>query len=178
MFPPTVQLLLQNHLVYGLTVAMALAAVITLIHWGREPGFIQRKAFVTSILISSSATFIINLIAPALGWWSGPVFDTPILPFVLLIALKALAYFSFFLSLYRWLAKVQLIIARIVYLGLVICLLPITIYADKAVLESGAMAFDNGYEIWHDVAFAVLIFSLPPVLYEIFYKRWNTVNEI
>jgi hypothetical protein len=115
---------------------------------------------------------IVNVLAPALGWWAGPVFAGPLLPLATLTGLKVMAtYFSFLLLLYRWLAARRQWLARLIYLLILFGLIPVTVKSDEMVLRSGLLAFGNGYTVWHDVLIGEVFFVLPPLFYEFFRRN-------
>jgi hypothetical protein len=64
-------------------------------------------------------------------------------------------------------------LARLVYFCIIITLGTATVFADEKIINSGVLTFGNGYKIWHDVLFAIFIFALPPILYEIFCRHWH-----
>lgn len=173
MYPPSLQLLLQDPVANGVVVVIALGTVLSLIHWAREPGHLHRRPFIAAILAVGGLAVITNLLAPAFGWWGGPVFNAPLLPLALLTGLKATLYLSLLLLLYRWLASRRLWLARLIYLLLLIGMIPATIFGDETVLRSGVLTFGGGYTIWHDVLFGMFLFALPPILYEVFCRYWH-----
>lgn len=142
--------------------------MVSLALWARRPGYDERKAFVAAIASVGALTVVANVLAPALGWWGGPVFAAPLLPLALLTGLRAMFLLALLLLLYRWLAARRLWLARLIYLLILLALIPATLIGDKMILRSGVLTFGNGYKIWHDVLVGEVAFTLPLILYELF----------
>ncbi len=170
--PPLVQQLLSNPVAGTAVVAGALGTAVALLLWSRETRNPDTQAFIAAITVAGGMVVILNVLAPALGWWAGPVFAGPLLPLAMLTGLKVMAiYFALLLLLYRWLAARRQWLALLTYLLILIALIPVTVKADELVLRSGLLTFGNGYTVWHDVLVGEVFFVLPPLFYEFFRRN-------
>ena len=162
--PPLLQNLLNDPLADAGVVILALGTVACLFLWARHSADPDGPAYATAITLTGVITVLANVIAPALGWWRGPYFETRILPLALLTGLKAMSI-GLFLAGYRWLAARRPRLALVLYGALVLLLIPGIISGDRAVIDSGLFTFANGYQIWHDVILGVVLFILPLIVY-------------
>jgi hypothetical protein len=103
----------------------------------------------------------INLIAPAVGWWRGPV-----LPLASLTALRGDADVGAARARLPLAGSRSRSLALVAYCVILVLLLPATIQGDRWLLASGVLESENGYTIAHDVALAEVGFALPLAVYE------------
>lgn len=89
----------QNPVGIAFVVLLALGTVTSWVLWSRETGHPDRRAFVAVIISIGALGVIINILAPTLGWWGGPVFEAPLFPLAVLTALRAM----FLLAYWSWL---------------------------------------------------------------------------
>ena len=170
--PPLLQDLLENTLADAAVVILALGTVGCLFLWARQSASPDGMAYATAITFTGVIAVLANVIAPALGWWRGPYFETRLVPLALLTGLKAMAV-GLFLAGYRWLAAQRPRLALVLYGALVVLLIPGIISGDRAVIDSGLFTFANGYQIWHDVILGVVLFILPLIVYEALSRAWR-----
>ena len=170
--PPLLQNLLKDPLVDAGIAILALGTLGCLFLWARHSADPDGPAYATAITITGVITVLANIIAPALGWWRGPYFETRIVPLALLTGLKAMSI-GLFLAGYRWLAARRPRRALALYGALVLLLIPGIISGDQAVIDSGLFTFANGYQIWHDVLLGVVLFILPLIVYEALSRAWR-----
>jgi hypothetical protein len=111
--------------------------------------------------------FIVNVLAPSVGWWGGRIFEAPLFSLALLTALRAIVLAALLLPLYRWLARRRKWLALLVYSLILLALIPATVYGDAIFLRTGALTFGGGYTISHDVVLGEVFLLLPPVIYEL-----------
>jgi hypothetical protein len=167
-FPPfPIQRLVRRPIAGAVVSLLALGTVGSLALWARRPDRRERRLLVVPISILGGMAVMLNVLAPALGFWGGPVFEAPLLPLALLTGLRAMVLLGLPLLLYRRLAARRVRLARGVYLLILLALAPATILGDEAVLRSGVLTFGNGYTIWTDLVLGEIFFAMPPVLYEI-----------
>ena len=163
---------LARNPIFGVLVVFAVpAAVVWLALWARtrRP---DGGAFAVAVTTLGVMVAIGNIVAPALGWWAGPVFDGPLLPLAVLTASGAMVSFGLLLLLYRWLAARRPWLAKLVYALLLVVLIPVRVfYGDRAAIDQGVFSFGAGYTIWHDLLLAEALLVLPPLLYELFRRR-------
>lgn len=176
--PFLLQQLLQHPMADALVVVLALATVVSLGLWGWQPGYPDRRAFVAALTLAGGLVVFVNVLAPAIGWWGGPIFDAPLLPVALLIGLSAAVCFALLLLLYRWLATRWRRLALLCYLLLLLALIPATILGDPLALDSGLLTFGGGYTIWHDLLLGEILFALPLIAYVAFRRYlWADLKE-
>ena len=89
--PPLLQNLLNDPLVDAGVVILALGTVGCLFLWARRSADPDGMAYATAVTLTGVITVLANIIAPALGWWRGPYFETRIVPLALLTGLKAMS---------------------------------------------------------------------------------------
>ena len=147
---------LQNWVADMLVVALTLVTVISLVLWAQPPGNQDRRAFVTAIMSAGALAVIASLIATAVGWWGGQVYEAPLLPLALLTGLREMLLLAPFLLIYRWVAARRLWLAWLIYLLIALALIPATVRTDARIVRSGVLTFGNGYTVWHDMLFATL----------------------
>lgn len=166
-FPPfRVQRILAHPLGAAAVVLLALATVASLAIWARQPDRPDRPAFVAAITCVGALGVVLNVVAPAVGWWGGRIFEAPLFPLALLTGLRAIFLVGLLLLLYRRLAVRRRWLARVVYGVVWLAMIPATLLGDPVFLRSGALTFARGYTIWHDLVTFEILFALPPVLYE------------
>ncbi len=163
--PYPIQRLLQSRVADAGVMTLALVTAVSLTWWSRRRDRPDRRTFVAAIGSAGVLAVIINLIAPAAGWWGGRVFDAPRLPLALLTGLRVISILGLLLLLYRWLAARRQWLALLAYGVILVALVPATIAGDPILLRSGALTFGGGYTIWHDLLLGELFFVLPPALY-------------
>jgi hypothetical protein len=174
-FPPFVpQRLLQHPVAQAIVAVLALGTVVSLAQWARQPGYPERRAFVLAIICMGGLAVIVNVLAPALGWWGGPVFEGPLLPLALLTGLRAMLLLALLLLLYRWLAARRLWLAWLIYLLILLAVMPATVVGDEILLRSGVLAFGGGYTVWHDALLGAVGVALLLMLYEFFRGHWRS----
>jgi len=164
---PVQRLLSQSPLATVVVVVLALVSLAGLGVWGKQPGRADRNAFVAGIMTVGALAFIANVLAPSVGWWGGRIFEAPLFPLALLTALRAIVLAALLLTLYRWLARRRKWLALLVYSLILIALIPATVYGDAIFLRTGALTFNGGYTIFHDVVLGEVVLLLPPVIYEL-----------
>ena len=120
---------------------LALVSLAGLGVWGKQPGRADRNALVAGIMSVGALAFIVNVLAPSVGWWGGRIFEAPLFPLALLTALRAIVLAALLLTLYRWLARRQKWLALLVYSLILLALIPATIYGDAIFLRTGAVTF-------------------------------------
>ena len=176
-FPyPVQRLLLQSPIANAVVVVLALVSVAGLGVWRRQPGCADRNAFVAAITSVGALAFILNVLAPTVGWWGGRIFEAPLFPLALLTALRAIVIAALLLILYRWLAGRRKWLALLVYSLILLALIPATVYGDAIFLRTGALTFGGGYTISHDVLLGEVSFALPPVVYELLLPTRSVVR--
>src|SRR2546425_6048145 len=121
--PPLLQDSLENTTFDAAVVILALCTVGCLFLWARQSAGPDGLAYATAITFTGVITVLANIIAPALGWWRGPYFETRIVPLALLTGLKAMTI-GLFLAGYRWLAVRRPRLALVLYGALVLLLIP------------------------------------------------------
>lgn len=164
---PVQRFLLRSQIGAVVVAVLALITAAGLGVWKRQPGCADRNAFVAAITSVGALAFILNVLAPAVGWWGGRVFQAPLFPLALLTALRAIFIASLLLILYRWLAGRRKWLALLVYALILLALIPATFYGDSILLRTGALTFGGGYTIFHDMALGEVSFALPPIIYEL-----------
>src|SRR5215831_4380892 len=164
---PVQRLLSQSPLATVVVVVLALVSLAGLGVWGKQPGRADRNAFVAGIMTVGALAFIANVLAPSVGWWGGRIFEAPLFPLALLTALRAIVLAALLLTLYRWLARRRKWLVLLVYSLILLALIPATVYGDAIFLRSGALTFNGGYTIFHDVVLGEVVLLLPPVIYEL-----------
>jgi hypothetical protein len=178
-FPPfPIQRLLQSPVADAAVVVLALGTVVSLALWARQPGRSERRAFVAAITSVGALGVILNVLAPALGWWGGRIFEAPLLPLALLTGLRAVLLLGLLLLLYRWLTARRRWLAVLVYSLILLALIPATIFGDPIFLRSGALTFGAGYTIWHDLVLGEVLFALPPVFWEVLRRYGDKGQEV
>ena len=173
---PVQRLLLQSPIAIAVVIVLALVSVAGLGVWSRQPGCADRNAFVTAITCVGALAFLLNVLAPTVGWWGGRIFEAPLFPLALLTALRAIVIAALLLILYRWLARRRKWLALLVYSLILLALIPATVYGDAIFLRTGALTFSGGYTISHDVVLGEVFFALPPLVYELFLPAPSVVR--
>ena len=171
--PPTLQNLLENPLIDAGVVILTLGTVACLILWARQSADPDRRAYVIGLAITWGIIVLSNIVAPALGLWYGPYFETRIVPLALLTGIRATGGIGLILLGYRWLAARRPRLALAVWGVLLLLLILGVPRADQAVIDSGVFSFGNGYQIWHDVLLGVVFWVLPLILYETLSRSWR-----
>ena len=170
-FPPFIpQRLLQNPIADILVVAMLLVTAISVGVWARQSSHSDKRVFAAAITSLGGLTVLLNVMAPAVGWWGGRIFEGPLLPLASLTGLRAMFLLSLLMLLYRWLAARRMLLARLTYLVILLALVPATAIGDQILLRSGVLTFSAGYTIWHDVMLAEFVFALPAIIYDLFHR--------
>src|SRR5260370_2164212 len=141
---PVQRLLLQSPIAIAVVVVLALVSVAGVGVWSRQPGCADRIAFVAAITCVGALAFILNVLAPTIGWWSGRIFEAPLFPLALLTALRAIVIAALLLILYRWLAGRRKWLAVLVYSLLLLALIPAPVYGHPLFLPTGALTFSRG----------------------------------
>jgi hypothetical protein len=168
-FPPFLpQQLLRNSVADILLVVVAVVTMVSLASWARQPGHRERQAFVAAITSVGLLAVVLNVVAPAVGWWGGRAFEGPLFPLALLTGLRAIFLFALLLLLYRWLAVRRRWLAFLIYFLILIALIPGVMIGDPILLRSGVLTFGAGYTMWHDVVLGDVVFALPLIFYELF----------
>jgi len=73
-FPPfAIQRLLQNPIANAGVVLIGFGTVASLALWAQRPDSAERRAFVVPIMSVGGLAVVVNVLAPALGLWGGPV---------------------------------------------------------------------------------------------------------
>ena len=170
--PPKLQNWLENPVLDVGIVVLALGTAACLFVWARQSDNPDRMALATALTIDGVLTVLINVLAPALGWWRGPYFETRIVPLALLHFTAPLP-FGIILLGYRWLAARRPRLALAFYGVLVVLLVPGIVRLDNAVLEAGWFNWGNGYQVWHDALLGVVLFVVPLVVYEVLSRSWR-----
>lgn len=152
-------------------VVLAGVTVSALVIWAKSRGRYW-PAIVASVAVLGALAVIVNLWAPLMGWWKGPIFEAPLLPLACITGLRAMFILGLMLLLYRWLAQQRRWLAWVVYGVVLLLLIPATIRGDRMVIASGALWFARGYTIWHDVALGEAFFLLPVVIYELIQRQF------
>lgn len=152
-------------------VALAVITACSLLFWAKADTGGERLAFVLAILFVGGSAVILNVLAPAGGWWAGPVFEGPRFPLATLTGLRAMFIVSIVLIVYRWVAARRHWLAVAIYVAILIALIPGIVRADAAFLSSGVLVFARGYRIWHDVILGEFFFASAVVLYELARER-------
>ena len=163
---PVQRLLSQSPLGTVVVVVLALVSLAALGVWGNQPGHADRIAFVAGIISVGTLAFIVNVLAPSVGWWGGRIFEAPLFPLAALTALRAIVLAALLLALYRWLAHRRRWLALLAYSLISLALIPATIYGDAIFLRTGALTFSGGYTISLDAAVGEVLLVFPPVIYE------------
>jgi hypothetical protein len=177
-FPPFIpQRLLQNPVADILVVVLALATMVSLALWARQPGHRERQAFVAAITTVGLLAVVLNVVAPTVGWWGGRVFEGPLFQLALLTGLRAIFLFALLLLLYCRLAARRRWLALLIYFLTLVALIPGVFIGDPILLRSGVLTFGAGYTIWHDVVLGELAFALPLIFYE-FFRRYLRVPNL
>jgi hypothetical protein len=165
---PVQRLLSQRSFATVVVVVLALVSLAGLGVWGKQPGRADRIAFVAGIMCIGALAFIVNVLAPRVGWWGGRIFEAPLFPLALLTALRAIVLAALLLTVYRCLARRRRWLALLVYSLILLALVPATVYGDAIFLRTGALTFGGGYTIFHDVVLGEVLLALPPVIYHYF----------
>jgi len=161
----------------GSTAVVALAAITVcgLLFWAKGGAGGDRSALVAAILFAGGAAIVLNVLAPAWGWWAGPVFEGPLFPLAILTGLRAMFIVGVVLVFYRWVAARRRWLAVVIYVAILVALVPGTVKADSEFLRSGVLVFARGYRIWHDVIVGECFFASALILYE--FMRVRSLRE-
>lgn len=170
--PPKLQNWLQNPVLDVGIVLVALGTAACLFVWARQSDQPDRMALATAVIIDGVLIVLINIIAPTVGWWHGPYFETHIIPLAVMHFTAPLP-FGFILLGYRWLAARRPWLALALYGALALLLIPGIIRLDTRVLEEGWFGWGNGYQLWHDVLLGVVLFLVPLIVYEVLARAWR-----
>lgn len=170
--PPKLQNWLQDPAVDAVIAMLALGTAASLITWARQSDNPDDMALALALIIDGVLIVIMNIIAPVMGWWHGPYFETRLIPLALL-HFSAPMPFGLLLLGYRWLAARQRWLAAALYALLALLMIPGIMRLDNQVLENGWFDWGNGYQLWHDVLLGVILFVIPPILYEAFSRSWR-----
>jgi hypothetical protein len=169
--PFPIQRLLKHPGADAAVVVLALATAFSVALWARQPEHSERGPLISAIGAVAGIAVVLNVVAPAVGWWGGKIFDAPLVPLALLTGLRAMLLLGLLLLLYRWLVARRRWLAVLIYLTILLALVPATYYGDSHFFQSGALAFGGGYTIWTDLMIGEMLFALPPVLYEWLLRR-------
>lgn len=167
--PPEVQFLQNLPAAWG-SVLLALAIFGLSLGWAAQ-GWSTRRAVLWAALGASALLVGINLLARALGWWIGPVFEPR--PFTVLMLLSFLAgtgAWVLWLQGYRWLER-RSPYPWLIYAAIVLLFIPIVIVADGWQMGRNQFQMSGGYQIWHDVLLGQLVMWSPVLLYKEIQRR-------
>jgi hypothetical protein len=170
--PPTLQNWLMNPWLDVGIGGLAIGTAACLIVWARQSDHPDYMVLAIALITTGLLTVLINIIAPVVGWWHGPYFETRIVPLAVLHFTAPLP-FGFILLGYRWLVARRPWLALGLYGALALLMIPGVVSADTRVLNEGWFAFGNGYQLWHDVLLGVVLFVAPLILYEVLSRSWR-----
>jgi hypothetical protein len=172
-FPPFYPQRFLHHWFASVAVMLfAIGTFVSLLLWAQLSHDFERLAFALAIISVCVLVVVVNVVAPAVGWWKGPVFQAPLLPLAFLTGVRAAFQLALVLLLYRWVARYLPRIALVIYTLILLALIPGTFYADERLLRSGVLFFVQGYTVGYDVVMGEVIFALPVVIYEILRHHW------
>jgi hypothetical protein len=146
--------------------AVAAGTLFAFARWGRQ-GDAERRAFTMAILANSTWILGVQAIAPYAGWWGGVAMQPPIPLQVALYGVSLIAVVALFLGLYASGSRRRRSLGLGIAAATVISMAMATVAGDRTLLARGTLVFDNGYTVASDVIYAVAMFSLPPLVYEI-----------
>ncbi len=160
------QNLLYNPFIATIIALITLLPVIFLFIWASKQNQ-EQKAAVKATAIFGVGVVFMQWLAPTVGWYGGPATYAPAIMQGLIYGISVMGFAALLLWAYRSLTKKNYSWGLFCYFLILLSIILGTIVGDKFAIERGIITFQNGYTIFTDVLYAIVLVVFPPLIYKI-----------